>query len=584
MVRIIHEFGKQHIEGEGDGLFVLTDKKGSFFSACGENLTKYNGLQHYDPQHGYVKSLERLSLPAKITTVINRVTNVERQYDNGAVETYWMSSKSLHYTVKNYHGQLEVVLDMRRDEKTEGRVYHVTHEDDVLLIRYEQEGDYVDVLAIKGVHGFTATGTWSEERYAYDERRKDKSAYWVYHAGTISVEGEAHLIIARGHSAEHATTLVQTANAEESHLQNSIEHYAFTEFTAQHPGLFAHTALDALVTNKPGEKVTGIFAGLPWFTQYWSRDELISLGALIRIEKFGLVKEILTRYYELLDKPLQAHYPSGGLLAADSLGWLAKRTLDLLQALDERGIRKKHFTRLELAYIKDRMATAVEELLAVRGEDGLVRNGPGETWMDAAFDGDHRAGIRVEIQALTLACYRLLRVLDEKWHEEGHAFAERARTKLYREGRLLDGVRDETTRPNVFIAYYVYPELLSAAQWKKVFDDALAKLWCSWGGLASIDTNDPRYCERYSGADDKSYHRGDSWYWINALAAICLKRLDAKKWQDAISQLKDACLNDLLWQGALGHCSELSSAKQQEWAGTFSQAWSAALLYELLTE
>ena len=84
--------------------------------------------------------------------------------------------------------------------------------------------------------------------------------------------------------------------------------------------------------------------------------------------------------------------------------------------------------------------------------------------------------------------------------------------------------------------------------------------------------------------DNRSYHRGDSWYWMNAAAAIAMRRLDPVRYQEQIALITKACVDDLLFQGAVGHCSELSSAAEQAWGGCFSQAWSAALLYELLTE
>ncbi len=71
--------------------------------------------------------------------------------------------------------------------------------------------------------------------------------------------------------------------------------------------------------------------------------------------------------------------------------------------------------------------------------------------------------------------------------------------------------------------------------------------------------------------------------WVNALAALSLRHLNEKKYARQVQRLTQACIKDLLYQGAIGHCSELSSAAEQEWGGCFAQAWSAALLYELLT-
>ncbi|MBR9692464.1 hypothetical protein GOV07_00875 [Candidatus Woesearchaeota archaeon] len=584
-MKVVHEHGKQRVEGSGSGMFLLTNKHGNFFSLCPEgNITKYNGLIHYDNEREeYAKTIESMSIGEPISTVINRLTSVERRYENGAADRFWLSSQALHYMLEGYHGELLLDLDMRPvdDGSTDGRNYSVHQDQDALFIRYERDG-YEQYLVIKGVKNFRPIGDWQERHYSYDERRNDNSTFWIYRAGAITVDGEISLVITRSTSLENATLRARRTAAHSDDIIAHLEEHSFDERSID--ASLALASLDSLVVKRQGEPY-GIMAGLPWFRLFWSRDELISLGALIKAERFSLAKEILTRYYELLDEPLSAHYPHGGLVAADSLGWLAKRTDQLLNALEERGLTSQYFRRLELAHLHDRLAMAVERRTA-----SLVRNGPGETWMDAASSGDDRAGARIEIQAGRLAALSLLGKLAEKtgrkrvWAKREIEFRDRVKNFFFKDGKLADGFEDETQRPNVYLAYYLYPQLLLPDEWKAAFDYNLSKLWLEWGGLATIDTGHELFHPRYTGAGDESYHRGDSWYWVNALAALCLKHLDCDKWRDTIARLTDGCLDDLRWQGAMGHCSELSSAEPQEWGGTFAQAWSAAMLYELLTE
>ncbi|WP_082455715.1 amylo-alpha-1,6-glucosidase [Hymenobacter sp. AT01-02] len=62
------------------------------------------------------------------------------------------------------------------------------------------------------------------------------------------------------------------------------------------------TTMDQLVTRQQGD---GIYAGLPWFNEYWGRDEFISLpGAVLVTGQFATAKQILLSFanYQQLDK------------------------------------------------------------------------------------------------------------------------------------------------------------------------------------------------------------------------------------------------------------------------------------------
>jgi hypothetical protein len=602
VVRVIHERGSQRIEGEarglGAGMFLLTDRQGGFFSLG--NITKYNGLVCPVDEH-LVKSVESIILPGQeLETVRSFPGGVERQYNGGAVETFVMNPYSLSYSIEGYSGDLFLDLDMRRldDESATGRIYAMQQEGEMLLITYEKYTDdnrsqkeYELALAVQGVpHGaFRFIQEWQERRYQYDERRGDSSKLWVFRCGAIRVDGRLSLSLAAGANAAEASARTMSATTTANEKLAAIH-----SKDGPLPAVVSLDALDSLTVTRTG----WIYAGLPWFSQPWSRDELISLGALIRARRYSLAKETILRYAALLGNRngLDALYPRGGLLAADSLGWLAKRTHDLLLALERHGLLRQHFSRRELRSLRDAIGGALARVASERSVDGLIMNNVGETWMDASYGGDTRQGARIEIQALQLAGYQLCRLLERKtsllsgneWRRREEGLSRRVRAAFYSDDRLADGVadgqQDWTQRPNIFLAYYLYPELLPAEEWEAAFDYALSRLWLPWGGLATIEKEHPLFTQRYTGMSNQSYHRGDSWYWLNGLVAVCLHRLDSVKYKEQVEKLRSACVDDLLFQGAVGHCSELSSAAEQEWGGCFSQAWSAAMLYELLTE
>lgn len=593
-MQVIHEHNGQQVVGEAaSAMLLLTNKKGNFFSTPA--MSKYNGLIHWDSAlQTYCKSIEQFTLSGNVVEVINRIHEVERRYEHGAIERFHLSNNALHYEVEGYKEALFLDLDMRRldDYSTNGRHYDVKMRDGKLVIHYQKADVYEQVLVIEGIpeEGFTLIGEWQERHYPYDARRGDGGGAWIYRVGRIAVPGKLSLLITHSSTEEKALRKAAYATAHKRKFFESSKAYVKNAYkTGMIEADLALAALDSLVTK--GD-FTGILAGLPWFTQYWSRDELISLGALIKSEQYSLVKDILVRYYELLERGLlPAQYPKDGNNAIDSLGWLAKRTLDLLRALE--GNLKEYFTRIELAYLRDRMAHAVDWLEKERGCP--VTNAPGETWMDAVVDGYGREGARIEVQAGQLCCLSLLSFLEQKtrrlpmrWKRHRRECVKELRERFYRDGKVADGLIDDelemTQRPNLFLAYYLAPDLLSPEEWRAAFDYALEKLWLPWGGLSSLSRYSRHFHGHYTGSDDRSYHNGDSWYWVNCLAAICLQRIDKERYASYISHLRDAAVNDLLWQGALGHASELSSADEQEWGGTFSQAWSAAMLYELLME
>ena len=582
MVRIIHEWNGERAEEEatglGAGMFLLPGKE-AFFSLGG--VTKYNGLLHLQ-QDRLVRSIENIFLQGELSTVRTAPGAVERRYTSGAMELFRMRGPCLQYEVTDYQGEVFLDLDMRRldDSDTRGRVYDVRIENGAVSITYTKYTDdscaakeYSLTLTVAGAvpASFRRIGEWQERRYAYDARRGDSAVAWVYRAGAFKTDGVLTLTFILDGS--------QSKGGEVEIPPGPL------------PAAVALASLDGLVTTEGF-----IMAGLPWFCQPWSRDELVSLGAFIRARRYSFAKATILRYAALLEKKatLDAYYPSGGLTAADARGWLALRTHQLLSTLEEQRLLGDYFSKRELELLRDRIVGAMHKQGLC--ESGLCLNGPCETWMDTNWGGDTREGARLEIQALRATGFRLCHYLFRKTHllsswkcrEQYEAFLRTFHDAFFVDGRLCDGVkdgaRDETQRPNVFLAYYLAPELLLPAEWKSAFDSALSRLWLPWGGLATIDMESPLFAPRYTGMDNRSYHRGDSWYWLNAVAAMAMKRLDAVKYGAYIDKIRAACVNDMLFQGVVGHCSELSSAAEQEWGGCFSQAWSAAMLYELLME
>jgi len=104
------------------------------------------------------------------------------------------------------------------------------------------------------------------------------------------------------------------------------------------------------------------------------------------------------------------------------------------------------------------------------------------------------------------------------------------------------------------------------------------------GGIATINKHHPSFKDTYSGENPESYHNGDSWYFINNITAICLNRLDKKLYKKYINKILKSSTDDILYNGFIGHASELSSAKEFSSEASLCQAWSAATYIELIHE
>lgn len=156
----------------------------------------------------------------------------------------------------------------------------------------------------------------------------------------------------------------------------------------------------------------------------------------------------------------------------------------------------------------------------------------------------------------------------------------RVRDEFFDGSLLADGSDDSRVRPNIFIAYYAYEELLTQDEWVRVFRTAVSTLFLEWGAFASIDPADALFLEQHTGENDASYHRGDAWYFLSNLAAVCLLRV-SEEFLPVAKRVFAASKQDLLFGGACGHCSEISSACAREAFGCWSQAWSASTFIEL---
>jgi hypothetical protein len=363
---------------------------------------------------------------------------------------------------------------------------------------------------------------------------------------------------------------------------------------------WARISMDALVMHQSGP---GIYAGFPWFANYWGRDTCISLpGATWVTGRFSLARKLLLslagqqdrrrgsrtcgRIPNLLEPGTRMYNTADGTL------WFVRQVEEYGRYSGDRNTLEKLFPAVKRAL--------QGEIRLRTDRHGLVRHGPAETWMDAGGDArpvtprDDRA---VEIQALWITALaagaRLAELagrkeLAERWSDLSHQVREVFRSRYWdpQRGYLYDhldtdGSPDRQMRSNALLALSVTREpLLSAEQERSVIDMLLHRLVTPYG-VRTLDAKDPQFRPQHLGGRryhfDQAYHNGDIWPWLTGpmVGALIGQGRISQAW--SLTQKLNA---HILRKGSAGTLSELFNAvpieENDNEAGTYSQAWSLA--------
>lgn len=574
-MKVAHSLGKLNIEKnikENTG-FILTNKAGGYCYFADKPRSRYHGVFFNNSFKMYkvIDNIRLVNAPS-VSGLKNNFSSFERKREN-LIEKFFMpyGLNSLVYSL-NREEEIELVLDIRESYKMPGfgRNYEILEDNGKLIVKYTQDNEFNCYLAINYDKDYEPVKRWFKQEYELD-RKRGSLPFESYVFSAVRFKSK-QLVISFSFDKEKAITendyvtknIGKLETKQECYMKNLLESGGgIRNKNLRMAYVCAVASLDSLAVSI--DKVDGIYAGLPWFFQFWARDEAVSLKSLKYIGKKETdrsVNNILSRLINSIDDNIKIpnKFPNGDVKSCDAAGWVFKRGYELDKKIIEKKI--KYFEGIN--------------------QDSFITNGKKETWMDSIG----REGARIELQALSLSILKSLFDLtkDKMYKELEKDLKEKTRKEFWNEGILKDGLNDSTIRPNVFIAAYVYPELLTKAEWAVCFKNTLAKLWLGWGGLSTIDKSNPLFCDTSTGEDPKSYHNGDSWFYLNNLAAFVLYKTDKKIFGKYIKKIFNASSNEILWKGAVGHHAELSSAKMLSPNGCLAQAWSAAMFIELVEE
>lgn len=358
---------------------------------------------------------------------------------------------------------------------------------------------------------------------------------------------------------------------------------------------------EQLLTRQRGD---GIYAGLPWFQEYWGRDSFIALpGATLVTGRFEAARAILVSFAGFQDlDPTSPYY--GRLPNIVKPGSVDYHTTD---GTPRFVIALRDYLRYTgdaalLRQLYPNVVASIDGALArFTDPHGLLVHADNETWMDARRVSDLSAyaprGTRAnDIQALWYEQLRAgagfaMQLGDGAAAKRWSAAAERVRSAFERLFVSRDGGQvsvadhvtagggaDRTLRPNALFALELLPPHEAALVTARIWQD----LVFPWG-VATLDPGH-RHFHSYHLAPgcwhkDEAYHNGTVWPWLDGAFLDQLVRFGQVEpaWQLFFARSRLA-----LERGVVGGLPETLDAyphpgeNQPRLTGTYLQAWSNA--------
>jgi len=356
--------------------------------------------------------------------------------------------------------------------------------------------------------------------------------------------------------------------------------------------------MDELITEQQGK---GIYAGLPWFNEYWGRDMFISMpGACLVTGQFDVAKQILKDFAKLQDTdPTSETY--GRIPNRANLEGILYNTTDgtprfVIQALELAEYSgDTEFLHDIYPAIKMSIDASIRNYTDSKG---YLTHADADTWMDVkrnGIPGSPRGNRANDIQALwyeqLVAGSRIAAIMgDEGSAEEWSGLAQTLAGNFEndycdKEGFMIydhlnaDDSKDRQFRPNQLYCF----DLISDRDFKqRVTRRVWEELVYPWG-TASLAQWDPQFHPQHENwhyyHKDDAYHNGTIWLWNNGMA---MQRMIEYGQVDAAWELFRNMNRQALHEGAVGSLSENADAHPREgedWvkrSGTFLQAWSNA--------
>lgn len=532
---------------------------------------------------------------------------LRRKYPNGVVETFTLldSIDAFVVELKNIPGA-GVSIDPYFSGGFKAEGYDIIFEDGVLLIANNKHLIRTQNENYPAWIGLATTASGAKAGHGAGTAGSSFSPSGL---GVSASEGAASFIFVAGDSKSQTASLAKyvskyypvLADIRKKRMEDLLNYsYVRTDNLRFNAALnWAKISMDALIMNQRGK---GIFAGLPWFDNYWGRDSFISLaGATLVTGNFKEAKEILRSFaaWQCVDPddPNFGRIPN--LVTSNSIAYnTADGTPRFIIALDDyvRYSGDTAFAR-ELYPVVRRSITGT--LRHHIDSLGFLRHGEAETWMDAVGPGgpwSPRGDRANDVQALWYAQLRRgarwarsygekqegaeWDLLSEKLERNFKKYFFNERDTLIADHLDADGTPDVQLRPNQLVPLDLFlfergaeSKIFQTVTREMVYPHGVASLWQSDSNFHPYHNYQPYY------VPDASYHNGIIWTW---LAGSWIDLALEAGLPDLAYRLTGGMVSQILDEGAVGTMSELidiapkTGKETPELSGTYSQAWSLA--------
>ncbi|QZT36543.1 hypothetical protein K5X82_15010 [Halosquirtibacter xylanolyticus] len=358
--------------------------------------------------------------------------------------------------------------------------------------------------------------------------------------------------------------------------------------------------MDGLVTHQRGY---GIYAGVPWFNEYWGRDTFISLpGGTLVLGDTSTAKQILDSFASVQDTVEDSKY-YGRIPNIVKMSSLNYHTTDGTPRFISQMMAYVQYSgdTASIATFYPTVRRSIEGAMKRWTNDrGYLIHADNETWMDARRASDlksysPRDEAANDIQSLwmdqLLTGIKFATYLDRtedarKWQ----AMYDKVKTHFIRDywsdkrGYLADridprGVADYQLRPNQLFALKHVDDIKKK---KKVVRLVWERLVYPWG-VSSLDHDDPDFHPFHLAWShyhkDEAYHNGTVWQWLNGVAMQEMIEIGGK--DIAYKLFHNMCRQGMERTG-VGMVNENSDCYPHKGGdyprltGTYWQAWSEA--------
>ncbi len=411
--------------------------------------------------------------------------------------------------------------------------------------------------------------------------------------------------------AEDIERLNQAVEQRKKRFERLLQHFPF--FIPQQKVLqalqWAIFSMDALVVDENGP---GIWAGLPWFNDYWGRDTFIALkGALLVRGHFITARKILRNFarFQLKDTqqlwagriPNRITNKETIYNTADGTWWFIRALYDYYLFTADSSFVQEMFPVVRFA---------LQQALQKRTDDlGFLLHDEAETWMDAVGPKgawSPRGNRAVEVQALWYTALQIgLRLAEvvgaepasvQSWQKTAQHLRQNFNRYFWNESAQAlfdhlnaDGSPDSQIRPNQILAVTVpdlpgIQPLLPKERQQQVAHFVTENLSTPQGVL-SLGFKEQNFHPYHHFlpyyVPDAAYHNGLIWVWLTGPVVSAQALFNQSV---AMETLLTHEVEQITAFDALGSLSELvepvlrKGETQQRISGTVSQAWSLAEL------